>query len=171
MKYLNIVALTLLCVALSGSAIANQATVSVNVSCTILPLFEMQVSGPNGGNIEFGAIQKEAGQTVDKTAPEVIISAKSNLGRPYLIKHALIAPLANTTGEAIPDGAMSVDATNAGGGSSAKSQTVGTTSQTLYQSDAAGQSDTITARYNLKVQPQQDAGHYESKLLYTIVTV
>lgn len=171
MKYLNIAVLTTLGLILCGSAMANQATVSVNVSCTILPLFEMQVSGPNNGNIEFGAIQKEAGQNVTKTAPEVIISAKSNLGRPYLIKHELIAPLANTSGSAIPDGAMSVDATNSGTGSAARSQAVGTASKTLYQSDATGQSDIITARYNLNVQPDQDAGHYESKLLYTIVTV
>lgn len=155
---------------LCTSAWANNATVSVNVSCTILPLFEMSVTGPNGGNIEFGAIQKEAGQDVVKDAPEVVISAMSNLGKPYKITHELISPLSNGS-TALPDGSMSVDATSAGGGSAAKNQTVGTVSKTLYESDALGKSDTVTARYNLKVKPEQDAGQYQTKLLYTIVTV
>lgn len=155
---------------LSGSAWANSATVSVNVSCTILPLFEMEVSGPANGNIEFGTIQKNPDQSVDVSAPEVTISAKSNLGQPYMITHELIAPLTNDNGAILPDGSMSVQA-SALNGSAAQDQAVGTDSGVLYHSDAAGKSDTITARYNLNVHPDQDAGDYQSKLLYTIVTI
>lgn len=172
MKYLNIAVLTALSITLCcGPALANSATATVNVSCTILPLFEMEISGPTGGNIEFGTITKDPDRNVDIAAPEVVINAKSNLGQPYIIKHELVTPLASDDGAVLPDGSMSVNATSAGEGSTAKDQAVGTDSEVLYQSDAAGKSDTITARYNLNVHPDQSAGDYQSKLLYTIVTV
>ena len=170
MKYLNIASLTVLALLIAGSAWANQSTVSVNVSCTILPLFEMEVSGPANGNIEFGTIQKDPDNNVDISAPEVVIRATSNLGQPYLITHELVTPLASNDGAVLPDGSMTVDA-SAASGSAAKSQQVGTDSEVLYQSDATGKSDTVTAHYNLNVHPDQDAGAYQSKLLYTIVTV
>lgn len=169
MKYLNIAALTALSLFIAGSALANSTTVSVNVSCTILPLFEMEVVSPVNG-IEFGAIQKNPDANVDVAAPEITIRAKTNMGQPYIIKHELLTPLSNDSGAILPDGSMSVDATS-GNGSAAQGQAVGTDSEILYQSNAGGQSDTVTARYNLNVHPDQDAGQYQSKLLYTIVTV
>ena len=170
MKYQNIFALTAMTLLLAGSAWAG-ITATVNVSCTILPLFEMAVTGPNGGNIEFGVIQKDADQNVLVTAPEVVISAKSNTGQPYMITHELITPLANDEGAVLPDGSMSVNASSASGGSTAKGAAVGTDTGVLYHSDATGKSDTVTARYDLDVNPDQEAGNYQSKLLYTIVTV
>ncbi len=168
MKKLNIAALTTLALFLTVPALANNTTVSVNVSCTILPLFEMEVISPVNG-IEFGAIQKNPDANVDVSAPEITIRAKTNMGQPYIIKHELLTPLASDNGAILPDGSMSVDATS-GNGSTAQGQAVGTDPEVLYQSDANGQSDTITARYNLNVHPDQDAGQYQSKLLYTIVT-
>ena len=171
MKYQNIAVLTALLLALSGSAWANSATVTVNVSCTILPLFEMEVTGPNGGNIEFGMIRKDPDQSIDASAPEVTIKATSNLGQPYMIKHELIAPITSNEGAVLPDGSMTVNASSASGGSAANGKPVSTDSDVLYQSDATGQSDTVTAHYNLNVDPNQEAGQYQSKLLYTIITV
>ncbi len=169
MKYQNIALLTALSLLISTGAWANSGTVTVNVSCTILPLFEMEVSGLNGGNIEFGAIQKDAKQNVNVAAPEVVIRANSNLGQPYMIKHELITPLSSHDGGVLPDRSMSVNASSSNG-SAAASQSVSTDSEVLYRSNAAGKSDVITAQYNLEVRPDQDAGTYESKLLYTIVT-
>lgn len=169
MKYQNIAVLTALSLLLCGSAWANSATVTVNVSCTILPIFEMEVTGPNGGNIDFGAIQKDIDQNVTANAPEVVIKTHTNLGQPYIIKHELITPLSSGNGAVLPDRSMSVDA-SAANGSAATGQAVGTDPEVLYQSGAGGQSDVITARYNLDVHPDQDAGDYQSKLLYTIVT-
>lgn len=169
MKYRNIALLTLFSLLVSSSAWANSGTVTVNVSCTILPLFEMEVSGLNGGNIEFGAIQKDAHHNVQVAAPEVVIRANSNLGQPYIIKHELISPLSSHEGAELPNGSMSVNA-SASNGNAADSQAVGTSPEVLYRSDASGKSDVITAKYNLEVKPDQDAGTYQSKLLYTIVT-
>jgi hypothetical protein len=170
MKYRNIALLTGFSLLMCGAAWANSATVTVNVSCTILPLFEMEVTGPAGGHIEFGSIKKDPDQNVSAAAPEVVIRANSNLGQPYMITHELIAPLSSDDGAVLPDGSMSVNAT-AANGSAAKSQAVGTDTEVLYHSDAGGKSDIITARYDLDVHPDQDAGQYRSKLLYTIVTV
>ena len=170
MKYLRVFTLTISTLIGCVSALANSATVTVNVSCTILPLFEMEVSGPANGNIEFGAIQKDPDQNVDASASEVMIRAKSNLGQPYIIKHELITPMSTGDGAVLPDGSMSVNA-SASNGTTAKGTAVGTDSEVLYQSGPTGEGDTITAQYTLNVHPDQEAGDYNSKLLYTIVTV
>lgn len=169
MKIQNIALLTAVSLLISGAAWAGSGTITVNVSCTILPLFEMEVSGLNGGNIEFGAIQKDLDHNVQVSAPEVVIKANSNLGQPYIIQHELITPLSSGDGAVLPDGSMSVNA-SASNGKAAQSQSVGTDTEVLYRSDAGGKSDVITAQYNLDVHPDQDAGTYQSKLLYTIVT-
>ena len=105
-------------------------------------------------------------------APEVIINTKSNLGVPYQVTQSLAAPLANEDGIQFEEGALMVNAENlVSKGQAVKLQTVSTSPNTLFLSDAKGKSDTIKANYALKVGPQQPAGLYQTKLTYTMITL
>jgi hypothetical protein len=170
MKYLAIVLLTALLVLSAPLAIAGSNTVTVNVSAIILPLFEIGVSGPNGKDIDFGVIQKNPNGSITISSNDIVVTTQSNLGRPYRVTQELIAPLTNERGTPVPNDAMTVDARSQKG-QAAVGQVVNTSASTLLESDAQGSSDTVTASYKLRVEPQQEAGQYNTRLVYSIVSV
>jgi hypothetical protein len=173
MKIRNAFALALLGLAMSSAAWAASDSVSVTVSATIPPLFELSVSGPHQGNIEFGVIHKDPAQPVVAEAPEVVLTARSNLGRPYEIKQELMSPLANERNDRFGDRDLSSTAVNlrTDGAVAGSGTPVSTRPQTLFTSNAEGKSDTIKARYRLRVVPEQPSGNYRTKLVYTITTI
>lgn len=153
------------------TAHSAQKSVTVNVSATILPLFQIEVGGPANGNIEFGVIQKDPDGDVTIQAKEVVITTQSNLRTPYIITQSLSTPLANENGVGVPAGALRVSAqNNKSGGSASQNVEVGTDSSVLFRSDNNGQGDTISANYTLRVPPVQEAGEYRSQLVYTLTT-
>lgn len=172
MKYLNLSLLTfLLLIPHSVCLAANSATVTVDVSVTIRPLFELSVSGPANGNIEFGEVDKKANENTFATSEKVLVTAKTNLREPYMITQSLQSPLQSSSGSTMPDDSMTVSAKSFNtNGKPANNQAVGINSTVLFESDANGMGDTVEAEYQLKIASNQDSGQYKSKLTYSIVT-
>lgn len=172
MKYINFVLLTaLFLIPQTASYAARSASVTVDVSVTIRPVFELSVSGPANGNIEFGEVDKKLDETVVAESEKVFVTAKSNLREPYIISHSLQSPLRSISGSTMPDDSMTVNARSFNtNGKPADNQTVTTNSSVLFESDANGMGDTVEAQYQLKVASNQDPGTYNSKLTYSIVT-
>ena len=156
----------------SPSSYALSKSVEIKVSATVAPVFEISVEGPTGGNIEFGTIHRDPHQAVTAPSKEVIIKARSNLGQPYEISQKLVRPLVNENGKGFGEGAITAHAVNNHtDGTAYESVSVSTNPTVLFRSNPKGLSDTVTAVYNLKVQPDQDAGHYTTGLVYTITAL
>lgn len=151
---------------------AETKSVEITVSATVLPMLELSVSGPAGGNIEFGAIERSPNGAVTLQSKEVVVEAKTNLYKPYQITQTLVEPFSQTGGEGtFGEEDLTVDAESASGkGSPAKGLKVGTSPTTLFTSSADGQGDTIKANYKLNVKPTQPSGDYRTKLIYSITT-
>lgn len=151
---------------------AASKSVSVNISVTIPPLFEIDVSGPAGGNIEFGIVNKDANGPVEAASSEVVINTRSNLQQPYQITQKLVSPLSNGQGQTIGPENFSVQSVSSIEDGTASSGTgISTQDSSLFTSDASGKSNTLRTVYRLRVNPEQSAGTYQSKLVYTIVTL
>lgn len=153
-----------------GYAASNSVTVKVSV--TIPPLFELSVSGPTHGNIEFGVVERDPLYPVTVESQDVVLTAKSNLGRPYEITHALVTPFSNESNDRFAEEDLTVSAENLKtGGTAVQSTRVTTTPSAIYTSDTEGKSETIKANYKLLVRPEQAAGNYQTKLVYTFTTI
>ncbi|MFT5208279.1 MAG: hypothetical protein ACI9CF_002051 [Candidatus Omnitrophota bacterium] len=170
----KLIRLTLIAVILSVIAspgFAKSLTHTVKVSLRVLPIMELEITGPAGGNIEFGDIQKDGTKNIITQAKDVIINAKTNMATPYIIQQELLTPISNAKGEVLTAGAMTVNASNeAGRGQSMSNVSALTTPNIIYRSDARGRSDSIKAQYHVNIPPTQAAGSYESALRYTFVT-
>lgn len=155
--------------ALGGTAEAETKSVSIDVTVRVLPIFELTVSGADGGNLEFGDVQKSGSGDVFAESKEMVLTAKSNLGRPYQITQTLSEPLRSDNAETFEEGDLTVRAQNsATQGSVTNGAGVTTTPTTLFTSDSRGKGDTIRASYRLRVKPDQPAGDYKTRLVYTI---
>lgn len=168
----TVFAIILFILAFATVGYAASESVSVKVSVTIPPLFELSVSGPTKGNIEFGIAERDPLGPVTVESQEVVLTAKSNLRRPYEITHALVTPLSNERNDRFAEKDLTVFAENfKTSGRAVRGTSVGTTSSAIYTSDPEGKSETVKANYRLLVRPQQAAGHYQTKLVYTITTI
>ena len=58
---------------------AETKSVEISVSATVLPMLELSVSGPAGGNIEFGAIERTPNGAVTLQSKELLVQTKTNL--------------------------------------------------------------------------------------------
>ncbi len=151
---------------------AASKSVSVNVSVTIPPLFEIEVGGPAGGNIEFGVVNKDPNGAVTADSPEVVITTRTNLQQAYQVTQKLVTPLSNGQGDTIAPEDFTVQSVSSiEGGSASNGGGVSTQDSSFFTSNGAGKSNTLRAIYRLKVKPEQAAGTYQSKLVYTIVTL
>ena len=152
------------------TARSETKSVTINVSVNVHPVFELNVSGPAGGNIQFGDIQQKADGDVVIEAPEVVLHARTNLGKPYQITQELIEPLANEQNAQFSKEDFTVDMENGGSRERTVSGPVSTEASTLFVSDS-GLEKTLNARYKLRVRPEQPAGLYQAKLVYTITSL
>jgi len=150
---------------------ALSKSVQVNVSCTIAPMFELDVSGPTGGNIEFGTLHKDPNGTLTFDSNEVTIRAKTNMGQPYHVTQMLVTPIRNANGDEFEAGDFTSRATAEGPGSPVVRDGFVTTQPMTLLSSNDGKSSAVTASYKLKVKPGQASGFYASKLIYTIATI
>jgi len=156
----------------SPSSYALSKSVEIKVSATVAPVFEISVEGPAGGNIEFGTIHRDPHQSVTAPSKEVIIKARSNLGQPYEISQKLVGPLVNDSGKSFGEGSITARAVNnRTDGTAYESVPVSTNPTVLFRSNPKGHSDSVTAVYDLEVQPDQDAGFYTTGLVYTITAL
>ncbi len=170
-KYI-VIAVLILGLFLTSPALSASKSTTVNVSVTVAPLFEISVVGPDNGHLDFGYIDRDPNGPITLESGEVKVQAKSNLGVPYQITHALVNPLTNGDGISFSDKDLSVAARGINtSGLASSGETVSTDTSTLFRSNPKGKSDTIIAQYKLTVRPSQAAGNYKSKLLYTIVTL
>ena len=155
----------------STLCLADSKSVAVNVSVTIAPRLELSVSGPKGGNVEFGVVHKADAPVIAESS-DVVLTVNSNLGKPYQITQALISPLMNEEGREMKNAEIRVQAKNLHSqGTAAADAALLTTPNVLFQSNPLGESDTIQANYRLKVLPDQLEGRYTTKLVYSILTL
>lgn len=155
----------------SSVCFAETKTHTVNVSVTIAPLLELSVSGPAGGNIEFGLTNKDPNGAVTVNSEDVVISATTNLRRPYQITQSLVTPLENEHNDVFSSEDFSVSGKSVSSKGTVLQGNVSTSPTVLFRSDAEGMSDTFVTKYHLNVKPEQAPGRYQSRLIYTITTL
>ncbi len=170
-KLIKLTLIAIMVSALASPAFAKSLTQTVKVSLRVLPIMELEITGPAGGNIEFGDIQKDGTKNTISKAKDVMIHAKTNMATPYIIQQELLTPISNANGESLNAGAMTVNASNENGrGQSMNNVSVLSTPNIIYRSDDRGRSEAIKAQYQVNIPPTQAAGYYESALRYTFVT-
>lgn len=171
MKKLIALIIPILILGLPLTSHALSRSVQVNVSCTIAPMFELEVSGPAAGNIDFGTVHKDADGALTFDSSEVVIRTKTNLGQPYHVTQMLLTPIQNEEGHQFSaEDFTSRAVAEKSGGNFVSEGAVSTAPVPLFVSND-GKSNVITANYQLKVKPEQPSGHYASKLVYTIATI
>jgi len=165
-KLVIMVTMGLICTSLSYAG----SKVSINVSVTIKPILEISAVGPNNGHIEFGSVQKNAASPVTVESGDVVVTARSNLGEPYHVTQELTSLLSDQSGNTMQDQSLKSFAKSDSNPEGAiQGGAVNTKPALLYRSNPTGGSETIRARYELTVLPDQPAGNYESKLVYSII--
>ena len=158
---------------MAGTAYAESKSASYTMRVTIPPLFELEVTGPSDGVIDFEDFKRDATQTTNVSSEPVTIRARSNLGKAYQISQKLVGPLTSDTGSTLPPEDLTVSATNLDKNGKASGETTVSVDEPtpLFTSNADGKGDTVKTSYNLKVKADSAAGTYQAKIVYSIVTL
>ena len=138
------------------------ATETVGFSIQVEPVFVVESTSDQGGNLEF---QMKPGETVSRSAR---VSVRSNAGRPYRILQRLEQPLmSGSSGDAAEQPVLFVVTDGVRGGrSEVKSPQPLTTQPTVvFESGREGESDDFTITYSVSPKHLVPAGSYQARIL------
>ena len=131
------------------------ATETVGFSVNIEPVFAVNVSAENGGNIDLGPV----GPGEPPVSRIARVSVRSNTGRPYRIVQRLEQKLQGETLFTVTDGVN-------GGRSEANSPTPLTSQPVaLFASGPGGESDDFTVVYAVSSRHLIPAGSYRARVI------
>ena len=129
------------------------ATETVDFSIQVDPVFVVNSTSDQGGNLEFSV---RPGEAVSRTAR---VSIRSNTGRPYRILQRLEQPLQEPVSFAATDGSR-------GGRSEVKTpQPLTTDPCVVFVSNPQGESDDFTIDYSVSSKQLIPAGSYRARIL------
>lgn len=156
-------ALFLLAPGATAPALAQgTATETVGFSIQVDPVFKVESTSDQGGNIEFPL---RPGEPVSRSAQ---VSVRSNTGRPYRILQRLEQPLLNERGADAADEPVLFTVTDGvhGGRSEVVSpQPLTTQPVILFTSGPQGESDDFTITYSVSSKQLVPAGSYRARIL------
>lgn len=121
-------------------------------------------------NIDFANLKASEGPRIN----EVMITVKSNTGRPYQVTQNVLSDLMNASGEKIPEENFSAQtvSTNTKGSLKATSKApVKKGNLLLFISDPDGSTDQFKVIYELICPPDLKAGNYSSRITYTLTEI
>ena len=142
-------------------------TVLLNLEITIDPVFQLDVSFPEGREPRFDDVLPNSPPQVK----EAIIDIKTNLGKPYMIIQKIASPLANVKGAVFKQEFfdMKVENMSGQGKSSFEDFTVVPKEErTIFQSDAKGAPCRVRVLYRLKPYPGMEPGNYLTSIVYSL---
>ncbi len=167
---LPILAVTLILALPQGAFAKTQQSVEVHTQADIPVVLELAIEQTGQSELRFGNIQPSATQTTVSSPVLIVIHVTSNLGTSYQVTQAISNDLQNANGDQINlvNLKFKTTASKTTGTVIATPAPVSKSSQTIFISDANGNSDTINAEYTLTIPPSQAPGDYSALLTYTV---
>ncbi len=138
------------------------ATETVGFSIQVEPVFKVESTSDQGGNIEFPL---RIGEPISRPAR---VSVRSNTGRPYRILQRLEQPLSNEKGADMAEEPVMFTVTDGvqGGRSEVKApQPLTTQPVVLFTSGPEGASEDFTVTYSVSSKQLVPAGSYRARIL------
>ena len=141
-------------------------TVFLNVEITVEPVFEIQVSFPEG-EPRFQNLLPDSPPQVKQAFVEV----KTNLGRPYMVIQKIPAPLANEKGTIFKQENFDMKVENLEGVGKSnfnEFEAVSQEEKTIFFSNPKGDPCKAKVFYRLKPYPGMDPGDYLMSIVYSL---
>ena len=153
---------------LTGAGGAPPAELQVPVELHVGEVFTMSVRSLEDAGQILRFSKSGAGPAVQDQ--RMLVTIRTNMGRPYEVLFGLDHPLVLDSGDTLPERALSVSIDHQGPGRvvHADGSPVGTGYQPLYRSDSAGAPHSFVVHYRLAIPPDARAGEYRSRLRFSI---
>lgn len=142
-------------------------TVVLNLEVAIDPVFQLDVSFPDGREPRFDDVLPNSPPQVK----EAIVDVKTNLGKPYMVIQKIAAPLANIKGAIFKQESfdMKVESIDGQGKSTFNDfATVPQEEKAIFLSDAKGTPCKVKVLYRLKPYPEMEPGNYLTSIVYSL---
>jgi hypothetical protein len=153
---------------LSGTGGTPPAELSAQVEIDVKDIVALSVRSLDdaGQTLKFSRTGTGRPQEVQ----HLLVTIRTNMGRPYQVRFGLDHPLVLDSGETLPPDALTVTVEHQGPGRVVHppSAAVGAEYQPLYESDSQGAPDSFVVHARLEIPPDAPAGEYRARLRFSI---
>lgn len=142
-------------------------TVVLNLEIDIDPVFQLDVSFPEGREPRFDDVLPQSPPQVK----EAVVEVKTNLGKPYMVTQKIAAPLANDKGAMFKQESFDMKVESLDGSGKSNFNDFAVTPQeesAIFYSDAKGTPCKIKVLYRLKPYPEMEPGNYMTSIVYSL---
>ena len=161
--------LSLGCLAAVPAVDAASKTVTIRSEAFIKDTLELAISQAGESELRFGNIRSSSQST--ETGPlKIILHITSNTGERYQVTEHLKGPLRNASNNRMGVENLKFKSSSAkSSGTVVSTPTAASASpQTIFVSDNAGSSDSVSVEYTLTAPANQAPGDYSAPLNYTV---
>ena len=157
------------CLEITGTLHAASKSVTIRSLASIKDTLELAVSQAGQSDLRFGNILSTS-MPVEIGPLTVIIHVTSNTGERYQVTQLLNGPLQNANNDQLGVENLKFKSSSVTSAGTVVSSPIAASAsaQTIFISDSAGASDTLSVEYTLTVPPSQAPGDYSTLLTYTV---
>ena len=157
------------CLEITGTLHAASKSVTIRSLASIKDTLELAISQAGQSDLRFGNIVSTS-IPVEAGPLTVAIRVTSNTGQRYQVAELLNGPLLNANNDQMGVENLKFKSSSATSAGTVVSSPIAASAsaQTIFISDNAGTSDTLSVEYTLTVPPSQAPGDYSTLLTYTV---